>query len=144
MSSTGGASGKESACQCRKHNWWRFDLWVGKIPWWRDWQPTPVFLPEESHGQRSLVTVHNAAKIGHSWTHTYLTQTLWLEWRKEWSSPLIRCPPNILSPHFTKLKSVPVYIFTQVASYTLGKCRTRDILMHVLQERCSRLFMITR
>ena len=29
--------------------------WVGKIPWRRKWQPTPVFLPGESHGQRSLV-----------------------------------------------------------------------------------------
>ena len=28
--------------------------WVGKIPWMRTWQPTPVFLPGESHGQRSL------------------------------------------------------------------------------------------
>ena len=28
---------------------------VGKIPWRREWQPTPVFLPEEFHGQRSLV-----------------------------------------------------------------------------------------
>ena len=33
----------------------RFDPWVGKIPWRREWQPTPVFLPGESHGQRSLV-----------------------------------------------------------------------------------------
>ena len=31
-----------------------FDPWVRKIPW-RTWQPTPVFLPGESHGQRSLV-----------------------------------------------------------------------------------------
>ena len=30
------------------------DRWVGKIPWRRAWQLTPVFLPEESHGQRSL------------------------------------------------------------------------------------------
>ena len=28
--------------------------WVGKIPWIRKWQPTPVFLPEESYGQKSL------------------------------------------------------------------------------------------
>ena len=28
--------------------------WVGKIPWKRAWQPTPAFLPGESHGQRSL------------------------------------------------------------------------------------------
>ena len=32
-----------------------FDPWVGKMPWRREWQPTPVFLPGESHGQRSLV-----------------------------------------------------------------------------------------
>ena len=33
----------------------RFDPWVGKIPWRRKWQPTPVFLPGESHGERILV-----------------------------------------------------------------------------------------
>ena len=38
--------------QCRRP---RFYSWVGKIPWRRKWQPTPVFLPGESHGQRSLV-----------------------------------------------------------------------------------------
>ena len=31
-----------------------FDLWIKKIPWIKEWQPTPVFLPEESHGQKSL------------------------------------------------------------------------------------------
>ena len=31
-----------------------FDSWVKKIPWGRKWQPTPIFLPEKSHGQRSL------------------------------------------------------------------------------------------
>ena len=33
---------------------YRFDPWVGKIPWRRALQPTPVFLPGESHGQRNL------------------------------------------------------------------------------------------
>ena len=33
----------------------RFDPWVGKIPWRRAWEPTPIFLLGESHGQRSLV-----------------------------------------------------------------------------------------
>ena len=42
---------KESACQCRRC---RFDLWVGKIPWRRKWQPTPVSLPGTCHGQRCL------------------------------------------------------------------------------------------
>ena len=51
----GGASGKESACQGRRHKRCGFSPWVGKIPWRRKWQPTPVFLPGESHGQRRLV-----------------------------------------------------------------------------------------
>ena len=44
-------SGKELACQCRRL---RFNPWARKIPWRRIWQPTPVFLPWESHCQRSL------------------------------------------------------------------------------------------
>ena len=32
-----------------------FNPWVAKIPWRRKWPPTPVFLPGESHGQRSVV-----------------------------------------------------------------------------------------
>ena len=48
------ASGKEPTCQCRRQKRCRFDPWVGKIPWRRVWQLTPVFFPGESHGQRSL------------------------------------------------------------------------------------------
>ena len=51
----GGASGEEPTCQCRRHRRCGFIPWVGKIPWRRAWQPTPVFLPGGSHGQRSLV-----------------------------------------------------------------------------------------
>ena len=50
----GSASGKESTCQCRRHKRCGFDPWAGKICWRRAWQPTPVFLPGESQGQRSL------------------------------------------------------------------------------------------
>ena len=42
----GGSDGKESSCNAGD----RSDPWVGKIPWRRAWQPTPVFLPGESHG----------------------------------------------------------------------------------------------
>ena len=43
---------RERTClQRRRHV---FDPWVGKSPCRRAWQPTPVFLPGESHGQRSL------------------------------------------------------------------------------------------
>ena len=47
-------SGKESTCQCRRHKRLGFDPWVRKIPWKRAQKPTPVFLPGESHRQRSL------------------------------------------------------------------------------------------
>ena len=59
----------QSIClQCRRP---RFDPWVGKIPWGRKWQPTSVFLPGESHGQRSLV--------GYSlWGHKESDMTEWL------------------------------------------------------------------
>jgi len=50
----GSTSGKQAACQCRRHRRPGFYPWVGKIPWRRVWKPTPVFLPGESHGQRSL------------------------------------------------------------------------------------------
>ena len=51
----GGAIGKESAYRCRRHKRVGLIFGSGKIPWRRKWQPTPVFLPGESHGQRSLL-----------------------------------------------------------------------------------------
>ena len=62
---SGNASGKEPTCQCSKHKRLGFDPWVGKIPWRRAWQPIPVFLPRESHVQRSLVGCSPDSK---SWT----------------------------------------------------------------------------
>ena len=49
-------SGKEFTCQCKRSRRHRFDPWVGKMPWRRKYQPTPVFLPGESYGQRSLAS----------------------------------------------------------------------------------------
>ena len=54
--------------QCRRPG---FNPWVGKIPWRRKWQPTPVLLPGKFHGLRSLV--------GYSpWGHKELGTTEWL------------------------------------------------------------------
>ena len=58
----GGTNGKEPACQCRRYRRQAFDPWVRKIPWRREWQPSSVLLPGESHGHRSLVLVHRATK----------------------------------------------------------------------------------
>ena len=50
----GGSDGKESACNVGG----RFNSWIRKIPWRREWQPTPVFLPGKSHWQKSLAGCH--------------------------------------------------------------------------------------
>ena len=51
MGVPGGSNGKEPDCKAGRP---RFSPWVGKIPWRREWPPTPIFLPGEFHGQRSL------------------------------------------------------------------------------------------
>ena len=48
------ASGKESACQCRRCKRLGFNPWVEEIPWRRKWRPPPVFLSRDFHGQRRL------------------------------------------------------------------------------------------
>ena len=57
--------------QCRGHRRHGFDPWVGKIPWRKKWPPTPVFLPRESHGQRSLegCSPQGCKRVGHDWAH---------------------------------------------------------------------------
>ena len=62
------ASGKELTCQCKRHKRRGFDPWVRKIPWRRAWRPTPVLLPGECHGQRSLVgyiQYMGSQRVGH-------------------------------------------------------------------------------
>ena len=70
---SGGASGRESTCQCRRCG---FDPWVGKITWSRKRQPTPVFLPKKLHGQRSMVSYVEPKRVRHDWktehTHIFL------------------------------------------------------------------------
>ena len=65
MGFLGGGSGKEPACQCRRHKRCRLEPWVGRsLEECR--QLTPVFLPGGSHGHRSLwAIVHRVTK---SWT----------------------------------------------------------------------------
>ena len=66
---------KESTSECRRYKRHRFDLWIGKIPWRRKRQPSPVFLPGKSHGQESLAM--GLQRVGHDWAteHTHITRT---------------------------------------------------------------------
>ena len=54
----------------------RVQSWVGKIPWRRKWQPTPVFSPGKCHGQRSLVGYSPwGCKESDTHTHTHKSRT---------------------------------------------------------------------
>ena len=90
-----GLSGKESTCQCGRHRRLRIDPWVGKITWKRSWQPTPAFLPGESHNRGAW----QAAVQGVSKTQTgvsiYTHQTIHIP------SGTFRGRPNPL--HLTSL-----------------------------------------
>ena len=63
------ASGKEPSWKCRRHKRHRFYPWVGTIPWRRAWQPTPIFLPGEPSGHRSLVGYSpGSQRVRHNWS----------------------------------------------------------------------------
>ena len=78
----GGSVGKEPACQCRRP---RFGPWVGKLPWRKKWQPTPVFLLGEPHGQRSLAGCS-------PWGHKEWDTTLLLNRRRQWHPTPVLLP----------------------------------------------------
>ena len=62
----GGASGKETICQCRRPKGCGFDLWVRKMPWRMAWQSIPVFLLENPMDKGAWwAMVHRVAQ---SWT----------------------------------------------------------------------------
>ena len=75
----GSASDKKPACQCRRQKRAGFNPWVRKIPWRRAWQLTPVFLPGESHRQRTLWFT-GSQRVRHTWSDLALTYAwFWME-----------------------------------------------------------------
>ena len=114
-----GASGKEPACQCRRHKRIRFDPWVRKILWRRAWQPTLVLLPGESQGQRSLEgyrpwgqkELDTAEAITHTCIHVYLFL---------WGLPCLCCDFG-----FSLLLPVlPIFSCIHLSSTLLLRCPT--------------------
>ena len=59
MGFPGGSDGKESACNARGTG---LIPGLGRFPWRRAWQPSPVSLPRESHGQRTM----GSQRVGHN------------------------------------------------------------------------------
>ena len=100
-------SGKESTCQCRRHKRRRFYPWLGKIPWRRKWQPSPVFLPGKSHGWRSLA--------GYSpWGHKELDTT---EHTHRYCMVGPCCSPVLFEYQFLKV----IYLFWLHQAFTVAR-----------------------
>ena len=72
-----GSGVKESICQCRRHRRPRFGPGVGKIPWRKEWLPTPVFLSGKFHGQRSLAGCSPGGSKESDMTETEHKKTWW-------------------------------------------------------------------
>ena len=80
--------------------------WVGKIPWRRKWQPTPVFLPGKSHGQRSLegYSPQGHKRVGHDWaTSLSLSFSLIHQTWNNLKLTVIDIIPAVMSQFLTRL-----------------------------------------
>ena len=90
----GGASGKESACQSRRHKRRGLDPWAWKVPWRREWLPTPAFLSLENSMDRGAwwAIVPGVAKsqtrLSTSHAHTYHRRLALKKWRVSWKPQL--------------------------------------------------------
>ena len=77
------------------------DPWVGKSPWRRKWQPSPVFWPGEFHGLRSLVGYSpRGHRVGHDWATVDAhrpQQTLLLQKRRDWSTAVLKADWSYIS-----------------------------------------------
>ena len=106
--------GRESACQCRRR--W-FVPGVRKTPWSRKWQPTPVFLPGESHGQRSLA---GYSPWGHRESDTTdpLTFSLFIL-LVEGAAECLRQEPTVFSPAASWGLKSPFYFLQTLTPYFL-------------------------
>ena len=72
------ARGNELACQCRRQKRFGFNPWIGKIPWRREWQPAPVFLPwripgTEEPGGLQITGLQRVGLKSFSCRHDYST-----------------------------------------------------------------------
>ena len=136
-----GRTGKESSCQCRRCKRLGFDPWVGKIPWSRKWQPTPIVFPGEFHGERSLAGYsprgcRELDMTEHACTRDpdTVASLQGLVYRSShqlfWSLPqqqLENCSVNSINSCF------PTGVWKWVGLFILGKQCLRGTLKHCLQ-----------
>ena len=116
---------ENTCCQCRRHRRCGINPWVGKIPWRKEWQPTPVLLPEKCHVQRRLASYIQSMRlqiIGHDWADRHVCQLYHKKPRRKklchygsfeihtWGNTAILCLLARRNPlNFAIIKPVPLY-----------------------------------
>ena len=106
-------NGKACTYQSKRHKKCGFAPWVGKIPWRRAWQPTPVFFPGKSHGQRSPVGYSpwgrkewDTTEHTHTHTHTCCWKGSERRLLRTHSSVAVgRSPPRIFWDNVNKISA---------------------------------------
>ena len=140
MGFPGGLVVKNSICQCGTRG---IDPWSRQVPGRRKWQPAPLFLPGESHAQRSLVgySPRGYKRVGHNWatitisrplgpfynillhhSHTIFI-TIYLSPAKNMYFPRAR-----LSPH----QALSVFIIHVMECYWLNVCKENALIIFLL------------
>ena len=100
------SNGKESACSAGGHKRRGFHPWVRKILSRRKWQPTPVFLPEKSHGQRSLAG------------YSYGVAKSWMQLSTRQNSPVIMPIKPLKTSYWSSLDTIsPLTSFYNTEEY---------------------------
>ena len=136
-------NGKESPCQCRRLKRYRFNPWGRKIPWRREWQPTPMFLPEKFHGQRSPAGYrpwgHKESDMTERLSLSLSTWKAWRRSRGRWkgephcicpslsalgrfqaaSTPRLQLPPHGLPMVSTSTRRPPVLVASNATPWPL-------------------------
>ena len=120
--------------QCRRPG---FDPWVRKIPWRREWQPTSVFLPGESHGQRSLAGYgpwgckesDTLEWLTHAYYMSWPLHSKWRKWIHTFIQGYFRSLRNILSYLGEKLFISQVFSLLTYSFHTKIIWLTRIILL---------------
>ena len=83
---------KELTCHCRRCKRHRLDPWVGKSPWRRAWQPTPVFLAGESPWREEPGRLQSTGSqgVGNNWSDLHTVeykQNILTLWEKSYDQP---------------------------------------------------------
>ena len=142
-----GSDGKSICLQCGRP---RFHPWVGKIPWRRKWQPTPVLLPGKSHGQGSLVGYspwgHKESDIT-EWLHFHFHLRLYIEsvginyrikWKNQWDRILrYLWEGSLSSPWSTDTEGVWTYhTHTHTHTEVVQGCLRNTVLFSLRAYPC--------